>query len=516
MSLLELENISLSLGGRDVLRNVSLRLKSGAALGLVGASGSGKSLLALSIIRLLPAASRLSGQIRVDGVNLGQKTSAALDEVRGKQIGIVFQEPMTALNPVMSISAQVAEVFTRHLRVSRAEARRRAALVLDRVELPASLVAQERYPHELSGGQRQRVAIAIAIALQPKLLIADEPTTALDAITQAQILRLLRELAAETGAGLLFISHDFAAVEQVTSQLAVMAAGEIVEEGNIDLLRIGARQPATAALVAAQAKNSIIKAWPRPARNAPPRLVAERISHSYAGKPAIHDISFDIGWHESVGLIGASGSGKTTILRCLLGLIRPSEGEILIDGAGFFAADTAAKRALRRKIQIVFQDPYSSFDPRWRVEALVSEPLALADTKLTRASRRARVEALLELVGLRPEDASRFIHEFSGGQRQRLAIARALIVEPEIIVFDEATSALDVLVKDQILDLLTNIAATQKISYLFVTHDLAVARRMTHRVIVLDQGKIVESGPTETVMGTPAHDYTRRLLAAAG
>jgi peptide/nickel transport system ATP-binding protein len=527
MSRLVIERLNVAIGGKQLLSDVSLTLHAGEPAGLIGESGSGKSLCALAILGLLPAGMQRSGSIRLDGVELADKSEREMSSIRGKDIGIVFQEPMTALNPIVSIGDQVAETFRRHLGLSRRAARAAAAGALERVELPERIVSADRYPHELSGGQRQRVAIAIAIALQPKLLIADEPTTALDGITQAQILRLLSGLAAETGAGLLFVSHDLAAVARVARRVAVISAGRIVEEGPIGLLAGGFRHPVTAGLVAAAKRASLRTVRPLLERAPQGRgLSACGIRYAYPGvgqglfgsrpaQPAVDDVSLRVAPRESVGLIGASGSGKTTILRALLGLIRPQGGDVLIDGESFVHAGRQTNRRLRRKIQIVFQDPAGSFDPRWRVEDLVAEPLALLDEPLSRLERRRRVEALLELTGLKGRDAERFPHEFSGGERQRIALARALIVDPEIVVFDEATSALDISVKGQILDLLVAIAAQRDISYLFVTHDLSLVRAMTHRVVVLEAGRAIEEGPTDQVFRAPQHPYTAQLIAAA-
>lgn len=526
MSLLELENLHISSGDRVLLDSVSFSLKAGEALGLVGASGSGKSLTSLAIMGLLPPQLRVSGSIRFNGQECVNATETQLQRLRGPEIGIVFQEPLTALNPVQTITAQVAEPFRLHRRLSRRAAWREAVTLLERVELPHTIAHGTCYPHELSGGQRQRVAIAIAIALKPKLLIADEPTTALDSLTEAQILALLSALAHQDGAGLLFISHNLSAVARVAKRLAVVSEGRIVEEGPVSLLVENARNPVTASFAAAEQQDTLRNLWPTATLKDVPRLTVENMTHHYHGAdhrlfgrtrhaPAVHDISFSIAPQESVGLIGPSGSGKTTILRSLLGLLKPERGDVLIDGESFFKASATRQRALRRKIQIVFQDPYSSFDPRWRVQDLIAEPLALFDEPATQAQTRQKVLEMLELVGLTARDAARFPHEFSGGQRQRIAIARALIVNPALVVFDEATSALDLPVRAQILDFLCEIAKSRDISYLFVTHDLSLVRSVTHRVLVLEQGRIIEAGATQELLQSPQQPYTTQLIAAA-
>jgi len=389
--------------------------------------------------------------------------------------------------------------------------------VLDQVELPADRFPRSRYPHELSGGQRQRVALAIALAQRPRLLIADEPTTALDVTTQAQIMALLRRLVAETGMGLLLISHDLALVAGMAQRVAVMRQGEIVEIGLPGTVFASPRHPYTAALVAAA--NAPARAA-RPAADGPPMLESEGVIRDYTLPRrlfgpvlrfrAVDRVALTVRRGESVALVGESGSGKTTLLRSLLALDRIQGGTIRLDGAAF--TGTAAQR---RRIQAVFQDPAGSFDPRWRVGHLVAEPLHLLGTRLDAAERRHRVEAMLEKVGLAAADADRLPHEFSGGQRQRIAIARALILEPALIAFDEATSALDVSVKAQILDLLTELSARQELAYLFVTHDLGTVRRIADRVLVMQAGRIVEAGPTERIFSAPEHPYTAALLAAA-
>lgn len=526
MSLLEIEKLRISSGDRILLNEISFSLNAGEALGLVGASGSGKSLTSLAVMGLLPPQLRVTGSIRLNGRQLVGAGEKQLQHLRGQEMGIIFQEPLTALNPVQTITAQVAEPFRLHRRLSRQAARREAVTLLERVELPHAIAHGKYYPHQLSGGQRQRVAIAIAIALKPKLLIADEPTTALDSLTEAQILALLSSLAHEDGAGLLFISHNLSAVARVAKRLAVVSTGRIVEEGPVSLLVENARNPVTASFAAAEQQDALRDLWPATSVQDVPRLAVQNMTHHYHGAdyslfgpkrsaPAVQDISFSIAPRESVGLIGPSGSGKTTILRSLLGLLEPEKGDVLIDGESLFSASAAKRRMLRRKIQIVFQDPYSSFDPRWRVRDLIAEPLALYDKPCTPADIRQKVIEMLELVGLTGKDAERFPHEFSGGQRQRIAIARALIVNPALVVFDEATSALDLPVRAQILNFLSEIAKNRDISYLFVTHDLSLVRSITHRVLVLEKGRIIESGSTQDVLHKPQQVYTAQLVAAA-
>ena len=516
-ALLDIAGLQVAIGGRKLLRSVSLSIAPGEILGLVGESGSGKSLTALAVMRLLPDSARAGGRISLDGQALDSLREPEMRKLRGNRIGMVFQEPMSALNPVMTIGEQVAETLRLHAGQSRAAARLQANTVLDQVELPAASFPRSRYPHELSGGRRQRVALAIALAQRPRLLIADEPTTALDVTTQAQIMALLRRLVAESGMGLLLISHDLALIAGMAQRVAVMRQGEIVQTGPPNAVFGAPSHLYTAALVAAA---STAPSAPRPAPAGAPVLEAAGVIRDYAlprrllGPArrfrAVDRVALTVRQGESVALVGESGSGKTTLLRSLLALDRIQGGTIRLDGAAF--TGTAAQR---RRIQAVFQDPAGSFDPRWRVEHLVAEPLHLIGHRLDGTERRRRVETMLEKVGLAAADADRLPHEFSGGQRQRIAIARALILEPALIAFDEATSALDVSVKAQILDLLAGLSARQELAYLFVTHDLGTVRRIADRVLVMQAGKIVEEGPTARIFAAPEHPYTAALLAAA-
>jgi peptide/nickel transport system ATP-binding protein len=434
---------------------------------------------------------------------------------------MVFQEPMTALDPLMRIGEQVGEAFRIHLDASRGEARRQAVEALERAGLRPGGQWAGRYPHELSGGQRQRAAIAMATALKPALLIADEATTALDVTTQAEILRLLTGLAREQGAGLVLVTHDLAVAAQSCDRIAVMQSGRIVEAGPARALLAQPSHPYTCVLLEASA-------YAPPPR--PPRpgaavvleardLVRDHVRRSGAlgrrtAVRAVDHVSLTLRAGERVGLVGESGSGKSSLLRALLALERPQSGEVLLDGADFARARGAGLKRLRRRIQVVFQDPYGSFDPRFRVERIVAEPLGLLDAPLPADERRARVERALQAVGLEAAHADRYPHQFSGGQRQRIAIARALVVEPGLIALDEAVSALDVSVRAQILQLLADLSERLGVGYLFVSHDLAVVRAVTDRVLVMQAGRIVEEGPTEQVFANPKHAYTAQLLAA--
>jgi peptide/nickel transport system ATP-binding protein len=517
MALLEIEGLKVAIGDKPILRGLSLTLEAGQVLGVVGESGSGKSMTALSILGLPPAGARVDGAIRFGGQDLTALSEPELARLRGDRIGVVFQEPMTALNPVMTVGDQVAEVLRLHRKVSKTDARAAARKALDRVGLSA--IPSSRYPHELSGGQRQRVAIAIATALSPRLLIADEPTTALDVTTQAQILDLLRQMVREDGAALILVSHDLAVIAEIADHVAVMKDGEIVEQGETGALFKALAHPYTQTL-AANAERMPVRLH-KPDADAAPVLEARAVVRDYpgprgtfrAGPPVrvLPGVSLAIRPGEIVGLVGESGSGKSTLLRALLALDPVQGGEVRLAGELF---TPASPRHRRRALQLVFQDPNGSLDPRWTVQRLVAEPLHLLKTRLSHAERRARVETVLAQVGLPADTVDRYPHQFSGGQRQRIAIARALIVEPDVIALDEAVSALDVTVRAEVLELLVRLSDDLGLAYLFVTHDMGVVRGLTDRVLVMKQGEIIESGPTNEVFANPQHPYTAQLIAA--
>jgi peptide/nickel transport system ATP-binding protein len=520
--LLEIRGLGVSVGAARIIKNLSLDVRAGEILGLAGASGSGKSMTALAIMQLLPPTAVCSGEVRLCGAALAAKTDVQMRRIRGRDAGMVFQEPRTALNPLMCIGDQVAEPLRLHRGSSAGDARRAARDALDLVGLQGEQGALDRYPHELSGGQRQRVAIAMAVAMSPPLLIADEPTTALDVITQAQVLRLLQDLVRTRNMGMLLVTHDLAVIAQLSSRIAIMRKGEIVEEGETAAVLRQPRDPYTAALVAAAALKPKRAARPTSSEAV---LQASGIVRDYPRKRrslwraplalrAVDDVSVCVHAGETVGLVGESGSGKSSLLKVILALDRAQAGRVQLLGEEFSGAKRGNLRRLRRSIQAVFQDPYGSFDPRWTVERLISEPFFLLSSPPTPAERRRRVAHVLEQVGLSASDADKLPHEFSGGERQRIAIARALITEPAIIAFDEAVSALDVLVREQILDLLADLAQRLKLAYLFVSHDLHVVRAIADRIYVMQRGRIVEEGLTEAVFSAPRHAYTQALLAA--
>ena len=519
MSLLSIQNLSLTIHGTSILKDVSLDIAPGEVFGIIGESGSGKSMTAFSVMSLAPTGSEATGKITLNSDDLLAKSEAAMCAVRGADIGMVFQEPMTALNPVQTIGDQVAETGIIH-GLPKAEARAKAREALNRVGLPEDRFPMDRYPHELSGGQRQRVVIAMAIALRPKLLIADEPTTALDVTTQAEVIDLLKGLVDEFGMGLMLITHDLALVSGVADHIAIMRHGEIVETGETKAVFAEMKHPYTRALFAASSheperEGDVIEDTPV--------LEVQNLIRDYTlpraallAKPghhrAVDGVSLTIRKGENLGLVGESGCGKSTLTRAILGLEPAQGGSIKVMGETV-TADLSL--ATRRRMQVVFQDPYGSFNPRWRIDRLITEPFHLLDSPPTGAARDQAVAEALTNVGLGQDDAEKYIHEFSGGQRQRIAIARALIIKPDLIILDEAVSALDVSIRAQILDMLAELSDKLALSYLFISHDLSVVRAVTDRVLVMQAGKIVEEGETEAVFQNPQHPYTRQLIAAA-
>jgi len=515
MSLLEVKDLSLSIHDTRILHDVSLTVAPGEVVAVTGESGSGKSMTALAIMQLLPEGSETTGAVEYDGKDVTQTSEARMCTLRGNNIGMVFQEPMTALNPVQTIGSQIGEAVQLHR--PDLDAAKRTTEVMERVGLAG--ISPGRYPHELSGGQRQRVVIAIAIVCGPKLLIADEPTTALDVTTQAQILDLLVQLAREDEMGLLMITHDLAVVANMAQRIVVMQHGAVVEAGDTLALLNAPKYPYTKALFAASAHQATLPDQTVQQPLLQVRAVVRdytlprtRLFTAPGTYRAVDNVSFDIPRGGRVGLVGESGCGKSTLTCAILGLEPVQAGEILLDGQAVFSSGTP-NLAVRRKMQVVFQDPYGSFNPRHRVSRLITEPFHLLETPPT--DRGERIAEALSAVGLSPDDAQKYPHQFSGGQRQRLAIARALIIRPELIVFDEAVSALDVSVRAQILDLIADLCGQYDLTYLFISHDLSVVRGITDQVMVMQHGKIVEQGDTNEVFDTPQHPYTQTLIDAA-
>ncbi|HEV7256471.1 MAG TPA: ABC transporter ATP-binding protein [Bosea sp. (in: a-proteobacteria)] len=526
---LSIEGLTLALPAMadraHAVEQITLAIAPGETLCVVGESGSGKSMIAHSVMGLLPKAVKpVAGAIRLAGRDLLALDEAAWQDVRGREVGMIFQEPMTSLNPVMRVADQIVETFEAHGLFGKSERYKRAVDLLTEVGLPDPPRLAKAYPHELSGGQRQRVMIAMALALEPKLLIADEPTTALDVTTQAQILKLIDNLRHKHGTAVLFITHDMGVVAEIADRIAVLEKGVLVEEGTADQVLGAPRHPYTQKLLAAVPS---LTPPDRPALPASaPVLRVEQLGKVYRKRTlfgtarevkAADDVSFSLVRGETLGLVGESGSGKSTVGRCCLRLIEPDSGQVILNSphAGeLFLCDLkpTALREQRKRIQMVFQDPFASLNPRQTVGRIISDGPVAHGTPRKEALARAR--ELLELVGLSGNAIDRYPHEFSGGQRQRVGIARALALEPDVLVADEAVSALDVSVQAQILKLIKDIQQRLGLAILFVTHDLRVAAQICDRIAVMQRGRIVETGPTAALFANPQHAYTQQLLAA--
>ena len=505
------------------LRGVSFSIERGKTFALVGESGSGKSVTALSILQLLPSppARHPAGSVRFQGIEMLHAPERILETIRGNRIAMVFQEPMTSLNPLHTIEKQVAETLVVHKDMNRAAARARVLELLRLVGLAGAEQRLGAYPHQLSGGERQRVMIAMALANEPDLLIADETTTALDVTIQAQILRLLKTLQQRFGMALLLITHDLGIVRRMADRVAVMTEGEIVEAGPIDEVFAAPRHPYTRRLLASEPRGEPVA----PSPDAPELVTARDVFVWFPVRGgllrritglvrAVDGVSVTVREGQTVGVVGESGSGKTTLGLALLRL-QASRGEIELGGQRIDGLGGRALRSLRREMQIVFQDPYGSLSPRMSVRQIIEEGLSVHRAEASREERRALVEQVLIEVGLDPASRDRYPHEFSGGQRQRVAIARAIVLRPKLIVLDEPTSALDVSVQAQIVDLLRELQIRHRLAYLFISHDLRVVKALADELIVMRAGRVVERGPTARVLAAPEHPYTRALLAAA-
>jgi microcin C transport system ATP-binding protein len=522
--LLEIDHLSVRFGASTVVDDVSFSIAPGEKFALVGESGSGKSITALSVLRLVDAAVT-TGTIRFDGADLTKKSEREMRGLRGAEIAMIFQEPMTALNPLYTVGNQIGEVLELHEGLPKIRARARAIDLLRRTGIPEPERRIDVYPHQLSGGQRQRAMIAMALACRPKLLICDEPTTALDVTIQAQILALLDELQAEMGMALLFITHDLNLVRRFTHRVGVMERGKLVETGATATVFDHPQHPYTAKLLASRPRRVV-----EPIAADAPTLVAGHdvgvtfaIPQGWLRKrqfEAVRHATLRLRRGETLGIVGESGSGKTTLGMALLALQPISDGTVEMGGERIDNADRDTLRAMRKRMQVVFQDPFASLSPRMTVGQIVGEGLALHRADLSRAERDALVLAMLDEVGLSARHGvadvlQRYPHEFSGGQRQRIAIARAVVLRPEVLVLDEPTSALDVSVQQQVLALLAELQRRYGMSYVFISHDLAVVRAMSHRVVVMKDGNVVEEGEAEALFEAPREDYTKTLLAAA-
>ncbi|WP_322024976.1 dipeptide ABC transporter ATP-binding protein [Burkholderia sp. BCC1977] len=524
--LLSLEHLHVRFGDTVAVDDVTLAIGRGERVALVGESGSGKSVTALSILRLLRDAD-VSGTIRFAGHDLAGKSEREMRGLRGSDIAMIFQEPMTALNPLYTIGAQIGETIVLHDGVTASEARKRAIALLARTGIAEPEKRVDSYPHQLSGGQRQRAMIAMALACRPRLLLADEPTTALDVTIRAQIVDLLLELqreeAEKRGMAILLITHDLNLVRHFAERVAVMERGKLVESGPVERIFAEPDHPYTRRLLNSRPQRAVAPVMPI----APVVLDARHVSVQFARKrpgfagwfgttpvTAVADVSVSVRQGETLGIVGESGSGKSTLAMALLGLQRTAHGEIEFQGRALSTYRGREQTALRSNMQVVFQDPFSSLSPRHTIERIVGEGLELHRPELTPDARRAKSLAVLREVGLDRTVLHRYPHEFSGGQRQRIAIARALVLEPRILILDEPTSALDVSIQQQVLKLLANLQQKYNLGYVFISHDLEVIGAMAHRVAVMQGGAIVESGEVADIFTKPSHPYTQKLLKA--
>lgn len=528
--LLQVNQLSVSFFSRDkefeAVRGVSFEVRKGETLGIVGESGSGKSVTARSIMRLLPSPPSMvkGGEILFQGQNLAYKTDQEMEQIRGRDIGMIFQDPMSSLNPTMRIGRQIEESLIKHRKLSMSEARKEAIEMLRMVGISNSEARYMQYPHEFSGGMRQRVMIAIALACRPSLLIADEPTTALDVTIQAQILHQMKELQRKLGTSIILITHDLGVVAGMCDRVVVMKEGEIVETGTTDEIFFSPKHPYTIRLLNALPRlNEKKKPKPAPlvarSEGESPLLTVRSLRQYFdLGKgqivKAVNDVSFDIRPGETLGVVGESGSGKSTTGRAILRLNEPTGGEVLFKGIALNRLNRGEMKTMRRHMQMIFQDPYASLNPRLRIVDIIGEALDVHQMTSGKAARQKRVEELLEMVGLSAAHAMRYPHEFSGGQRQRIGIARTLAIEPEFIVCDEPLSALDVSIQSQIVKLLEELQQRLGLTYLFIAHDLSMVKHISDRVAVMYKGKIVELADSEELYENPQHAYTKSLLSA--
>jgi peptide/nickel transport system ATP-binding protein len=523
---LEVKGLSVTLPeGADrkyAVEDISLTVGRGEIVCVVGESGSGKSVTAQTVMGLIPRKelTPVAGEALLQGEDLLKKSESDLRELRGVKMAMIFQEPMTALNPVMRVGDQIGEMLEIHTQMPASERRARIIEVMNDVGLPDVNQMIDSYPHQLSGGQRQRIMIAMALALEPALLIADEPTTALDVTTQAQILDLIKDIQVRHGTGVLFITHDFGVVAEIADRVVVMQNGKVVEQGTADQVLNKPREPYTKMLIGSVP--SMVPPKRKAITKGEPILAARALEKIYGSTGwfgsgrvvhAARQVELEVRRGETLGVVGESGSGKSTVARCIVRLIDPTSGEVLIDGTNIAKMSQSELRSYRRDVQVVFQDPYRSLNPRRTVgQSIIEGPMNFG---ISHAEAMSRAGKLMEIVGLSATALDRFPHQFSGGQRQRICIARALAMEPKVLIADEAVSALDVSVQAQVLKLLDDVRKQFDLAMLFITHDLRVAAQICDRIMVMQHGEVVEQGATASVYAKPQHAYTRQLLEAA-
>ena len=526
-ALLKVNNLSVSFktndGIVDAVKKVNFTLKSSETLAIVGESGSGKSVSSNALMRLLPDNAIIDpqSQIEFEGESVLEKSEREMQSIRGDRIGMIFQEPMTSLNPYLRVGIQVAEAIMCHRKVSKSQAKQRVIELFNLVHLPMPEKSYTKYPHEFSGGQLQRIMIAMALINEPDILIADEPTTALDVTVQAEVLSLIKEIQGKMGMAILFITHDLGVVKHFADRVIVMCKGELVEEGMTQSLFDSPKHDYTRMLI-----NSIPKGAKDPVNAAAPELLsADDIRVKFLVKPhfiksknqyfeAVKGISLNLKQGETLGIVGESGSGKSTLGRALIGLL-PSSGRIVYKGQDVSLLNENQRHSLKKDVQMVFQDPYGSLSPRMTVGEIITEGLTVHQPHLSKQERLERARKALIEVRLEPSSINRYPHEFSGGQRQRIAIARALILEPSFILLDEPTSALDRSVQLTVIDLLKDIQTKHNIGFLFISHDLSVVKALSDRVLVMQKGEVMEEGSAEEIFNAPKNDYTKKLIAAS-
>jgi len=550
-SILSIQNLSIAFNGNEVIHNISYHLNPNEILGIVGESGSGKSVSSLAILGLLPKriSKITSGTIVYKGVDITQATPKTFQNIRGHKIAMIFQEPMSSLNPSMTCGKQVQEILLQHTNLSKQEAKAETLVLFEKVKLPNIKRVFKAYPHEISGGQKQRVMIAMAIACKPDILIADEPTTALDVTVQNDIIRLIKDLQKETKMSVIFITHDLALISEIADRVLVMYKGEIVEQGTIETIFKNPKNDYTKALIRSRPslnerlkvlptiqdvlddniKTDIITSEERKTSHdilysKPPLLEVINVEKRYISKPswfskpktfkAVNDVSFKLYEGETLGLVGESGCGKSTLGNAILQLDKVTSGTILYNGVDITKLSRLETRKLRKDIQIIFQDPFASLNPRMPVGKAIMEPMRVHQLFSTDAARKTKVVEILQRVGLSKDYFNRYPHEFSGGQRQRIGIARTIALQPKLIVCDESVSALDISVQAQVLNLLNELKADFGFTYIFISHDLAVVKYMADQLLVMNNGKIEELGDADAIYSNPKTEYTKKLIKA--